>query len=547
MAAKYQILRMDTLGTPPILNGGLPYVFDNPQEAAIVAKELSKRMMEKLCVKAVVDDAWRRRELARFASAEYRHLPWATSGWWASDAAYAIHKDHYAHASLEKPGWIAYTKSEEDGAKDKQSLLRPGAYLNRYFEKVLYDHGMSEQGLVEIFMKMYGPIDIKFAVTEEDITKAYDHGPHTCMNDKEWPKNIHPATIYAAGDLQVAYIGDLNKKVSARTLVWPDKKIHSRIYGDIARMTQGLTRLGYKWGAPLGAKVKRVELHKVEFDGYDPPSGCFLAPYIDKKNQQGGGHLGLIDKGDHLVICLDGERGSHHAGMADGRTGHYMPREDERPTFTCDRCEEEVENVGVVYDEIDDDGDCARMSWCQDCMGEYSEQCTYSGNYYTENVAMVQVDGLPWAERYAKMYAVKCEATGKFCHPRNAKTVFFPDGSKKVLSNAYTQEQGGLFQSGLTGRLWFKDERVRYYDANYDRFHAAKIELSRHTFQCDGCDDHWVISTRIQCFSDDRLYCPICTDKINEPRLGEEAIPVSKSRKAFEKERQKQQRLIAAE
>ena len=189
---QYQILRMEVVGCPPLrgIDGG-PYIFEDPEAAAIYAKKLSKANGEKLCVKPIVDEKWRQREDYRYANGEYRYLPWALQRqtWWVSDQAYAVWKDHYPHASLEKPGWIAYTKSPEDGAKDKQSLLRPGAYLNKYFEKVLNDYGMNEKALVNQFNTMYGPIDIKFAETAKDIVKVYNQGPQTCIRrDKCWPR-----------------------------------------------------------------------------------------------------------------------------------------------------------------------------------------------------------------------------------------------------------------------------------------------------------------------------------------------------------------------
>ena len=548
---QYQILRMEVVGCPPLRGiDGRPYIFEDPEAAAIYAKKLSKANGEKLCVKPIVDEKWRQREDYRYANGEYRYLPWALQRqtWWVSDQAYAVWKDHYPHASLEKPGWIAYTKSPEDGAKDKQSLLRPGAYLNKYFEKVLNDYGMNEKALVNQFNTMYGPIDIKFAATAKDIVKVYNQGPQTCIHrDKCWPRDTHPASIYAAGDLQVAYIGDIDGKVSGRVLVWPEKKLHSRVYGDIARLTQGLQRLGYKWGAPIGAKLKRIQLHKMpaKLDGCDIPQGCFLVPYLDKKNQQGGGHLGVKDMGDHLIITKDGEPGSHHAGLPDGYTGNYVPREDEFPHFTCQRCEEARRELCNVYVQVEaEEEDAIIEQWCPDCANEYANRCNWSGEYYGEDVEMIQVDGAWWAKRYADMYAIKCEGTGKLFHQNNVKIVFFPDGTAKKLSHIYVEKQGGIFQSGLTSRYFLREDRATYYSSYGERRHCAKSELKVHAFQCDGCDQYWTLPYRNQAFGDDRLYCPNCFGKIT----GLEKTPVSTSRKIFEEERkQGALRLEAAE
>ena len=513
-ASKYQILRMETIGTPPVMNGRVPYVFTDPREAADNARKWAKLIGEKLCVKPLTDGQWRDREYQRLYDGTYRQLPWMISdaNWWRSDQAYAIWKDHYPHASLEKPGWLAYTKSVEDGEKDKQSLLRPGAYLNKYFERVLIDYGVSERRLVEEFMRMYGPIDIKFAETEADILKVYEHGPSTCMNGKQWPGNIHPASIYAAGDLQVAYIGDLNGKVSARTLVWPAKKTHSRVYGDIARMTQGLARLGYVWGAPIGARLKRIELYKPKFQpGGQPPHGCFLAPYLDKKNQQGGGHLGVIDKGDHLIICEDNEFGSHHAGQADGNTGTYVPREDEYPIYTCERCGKEVREVVQVYaGPHNRDNDPEAECWCIRCYEDYSWRCEYSGHQYSNDIPWVEVSNNYWLPYYADMYALRCEGDGKLHHKDHIRQVCLADGTKKMYSLDYGRLMGGLFQSQLTNYYYLKSELAKIYGSGYDLYNCSKSELKKRGFHCDGCGYDFLLECRHQTHGDDKLYCPAC-------------------------------------
>lgn len=542
---KFQILRMETLGTPPVMKGAVPWTFDDPQDAAEMAKAWSKAAGEKACVKPVLDEAWRRREEDRYKSGDYRYLPWELKGenWWRSDAAYAIRKDHYAHASLEKPGFIAYTKSVEDGAKDKQSLLRPGAYLNRYFAQVLADYGVNEKKLVDEFMAMYGPIDVKFAETADDIVQVYNHGPQTCIHkDKFWPKNIHPASIYAAGDLQVAYIGNKDGKVSARTIVWPAKKIHSRVYGDIARLTQGLQRLGYKWGAPIGARLKRIQLGEVHMDRGELPQGCFLVPYLDKKNQQGGGHLSVKDMGDHLIICPEGEPGTHHAGGPDGYSGHYTPKEGEKPKLFCARCEEECEPGDTYLICTNPDGGDME-NWCRPCADEYAFHCAYSGNFFPQDdIEHVEVDGEFWAKYYAEMYAKTCEMTGELT--RHTYRVQYPDGTSKVLGQHYIDNHtAGVFKSGLNGRYYFNDQRKHIYiDVWGERVVAGVPEVTRRAFQCDGCDHYYLIEMRHQTYGDDRLFCPNCVAKI---MAGQKNI-VSPSRKRFEEER-KQLPLIAAE
>lgn len=535
---QYQILRADVLGTPPVNEE----IYNDPALAAADSKRLAKILGEKLMVKPIKNPAWKKREQKRFDDGTYRLVPWVNYDWWHHPYATAIHRNQFPHPALEKPGYLAYTKNDEEGTKDKQTIVKPGVYLEQYFLRVMDDHGIRQKHMVEVFAAEYGPIEVKFAKTEKEIISVYENGPDTCMKAKCWPGDgRNPAYIYAAGDLQVAYLGDLDD-ASARTLVWPEKKTYSRVYGDIARITQGLNKLGYKWGAPIGAKVKKVEVKKVKFDpNRGPPSGCFITPYIDKLNQRGGGHLSVIDKGNHLEICEEGRPGSHHCGLPDGYSGLYVPREDEFPTFTCDCCgkagHRQLLNV-FVTDEADDE-----EAWCDRCARYKSFVCGYSGERFAiDSVNHTMVYDAPWNSRYADMYAAKCEHTGKLFNERDLILIHDLDGSKKRI-NRYTLEHiGGFTKSGVSGRFYLRRNTIGVFCNYSGGRQLGKNELSKHTFQCDGCDNYQMLNDREQPFGDDRLFCMNCIRYVQAGR----PAPVSPLRRAFEQKRD-QLELIAAE
>lgn len=519
---KYQILRADKEGCPPLVG----YEYDLPQEAALAAKIFSKQMGEKLIVKPIVNHKWHDRERGRFRDETYRHLPWTGATWWNSPTAYAIHQHHYAHPSKERPGYIAYTKNAEDGMKDKQTILRPGAYLKKYFEQIMENHGASERKMVEMFMLAYGPIEVKFATTEDEIIAVYERGPDTCMKGRDWhySKGRSPAFVYANGDLQVAYLGDLNK-ASARVLVWPEKKIFSRVYGDIARLTQGLERLGYKWGAPIGAKLQRVKLKDVKFDpNKGPPTACFVVPYLDKKNQAGGGHLSIMDRDDHLEICEEGLPGSHHCGLPEGYSGQYVPREDEYPTFTCQHCDTPgFRQLTTVYTNAENE---RSEDWCPRCAKAHGFNCRYSGEWYSsEDVNSELVDGITWNKYYADMYAARCAKSGALTQKENLIKIYF-NGTPLLVSATWIDNNGGHFKSGISGRNHMRTERVLVRSNYLGSMYMAKSELNHHAFQCETCKLHWSIGDRHQ--SDDKLYCDEC---YHEPKLGLNQPGIPKSPK----------------
>lgn len=502
VGVRYHILRADKPGTPAVIG----FIFTDPAEAANTARRLSKEMGEKLMVKPITNPKWREREQRRFDEGEYEQILWAGQDWWHEHAVRMVHKDHYPHPSIERPGFLAYTKSAEDGTIDKQTIVRPGAYLKKYFEHVLRMYGVSERQLVEQFMLHYGPLEVKFAATEEEIVALYEHGVSTCMQGRHWPGDgRNPAHIYAAGDLQVAYLGKL-RDASARTLVWPEKKIHSRVYGDIARLTQGLQRLGYKWGAPIGARVKKLVVKPVKFDPLrGPPAGCFIAPYIDKQNMPGGGHLCILDKGDHMVICKEGEPGSHHCGLPEGYTGLYVPRDDEYPTFACGSCETPgFPRLITVYTDAEGEDE---VSWCAKCVRNEAFRCCYSDRYYSNDVESVMVDGAPWCTHYADMYAVECEMSGQLCHAEQMLRIYFEEGQKKV-SRMWAEGEGGYFQSQITRRHYLRRDRTLLMSQEFGTRYAGNPELKYHAFHCEGCKQPYVIQERFQ--HDDKLYCYAC-------------------------------------
>jgi hypothetical protein len=277
---------------------------------------------------------WRERERKRFESREYTPLPWVHN-YWFENALREGGKifDHFPHVSVEEPGKIAFTESEEKGNLDRQTRMKPGRYLQQYFRDVLCSADI--KNLAGQFAGMYEPLELLFASTADDIEHVYTSGPSSCMSHaaNEYSSPFHPVRIYAAGDLQVAYLAaapDDNgvRNITARALAWPKKKKYSRIYGDENRLSAALEQAGYSPGKLDGAKLIKKE-HK---DGY-------VVPYIDSS-------FAATDCGNHLEIKAGGEiRCEATDGIAEQGE-------------TCERCGD-----GIARDE----GCCvesAGETWC---------------------------------------------------------------------------------------------------------------------------------------------------------------------------------------
>jgi hypothetical protein len=152
-------------------------------------------------------------------------------------------------------------------------------------------------------------------------------------DDEKWEDGEHPARIYGAGDLQLAYI-ETDHVIVARCLVWPEKLLMSRCYGDKTLMDSELKKLGYvtfdMGGPKYGFRGARL-LKQKNSDGYD------LMPYIDGPIQ------GFNDCGDHYKIGSDRTASSQCGHVLEEVTIELYPRGE--VFFGCQEEADESEEI----------------------------------------------------------------------------------------------------------------------------------------------------------------------------------------------------------
>lgn len=275
-------------------------------------------------------NTWKAREASRFTDGTYTPLPWADEAWFKDKHD---RLQHFAHVSTEDPGKIAFTSSNEAGARDLQTRIAPGRYLNEYYGHELCNVPRKETGAVNVlgekvmispleyyartFRKQYGGGDtLHFATTGEEMVEVYENGPDSCMAScaSEYASNPHhPVEVYAAGDLQLAYLKDAQGNITARALVWPEKKLVGRPYGDDMALIAALEEQGYArpdWSSLNGARLLKI-----------PHRGGYVMPFID-----GGQRYDEHPDGKHFKIG-----GNCSAGNTNGL--------DRRPDEgICDHC-----------------------------------------------------------------------------------------------------------------------------------------------------------------------------------------------------------------
>lgn len=252
------------------------------------------------------DDAWKLREGMRFVNEQYREVPPQWQMWELYPGSVldpASDKFIYAHISVNNDGMIAFTENSKKGNADIQKRMKPGKFLKEFFGEqmnALYGENKANAKIAEMAAQFGNHIkeeELLFAKTPEEIEWVYTNGPSSCMShtrdEYDTRGKMHPVGVFGAGDLEVAHI-KRNGRVTARALVWPEKKVWTRIYGDHTRIQGLLVAQGYKAGGSFcldGAKLNLVK-HGSRWDN------GIVAPYVD-------GQSWARADGEHLVIDHD--------------------------------------------------------------------------------------------------------------------------------------------------------------------------------------------------------------------------------------------------
>jgi hypothetical protein len=223
---------------------------------------------------------WQQREQKRFEDGTYERVPWHDHYYRFGTGPTGL----YEHIDPHDPTKVRFIASATDGMQSRYTSMAPGRFIKKFIDNdppsYLLDEWCAKMGLDMTTSPLM------FAITADEIEQVYNEGPHSCMAyKKNHPTFInveqHPVRVYGNSDLAVAYIMR-NGEITARTLCWPKKKIHGRIYGDTARILERLKENDYieNWNME-GAKIRQLRNKK---------SGDLILPYID-------GDLGVVIKG----------------------------------------------------------------------------------------------------------------------------------------------------------------------------------------------------------------------------------------------------------
>lgn len=328
----------------------------------------------------------------------YVAVPWKNDDWYNNDNRDGDDNStrwtsmHYAHMSRVMPGQVAFTPTEEYGVQNRKIRMTVARYLDKFARFHNGDLALTTKEIAHYvaIVKAHADQQLKIARAGADIVKVYLNGPSSCMShavgDYE-TYGVHPVSAYGDSDLGVAYLGDPDDGISARSIVWPEKKVYIRVYGD-ETLKLVLEENGYKNDSLAGATFPAIRL----------TGGRYLFPYIDTYERDDGMTADLITKSDgKRYFKLKPTGGEYDAKVTEGVA---VVAEEDR---MCENCGEHIS-----VDQYDD-----QNGLCHSCYQDHW-RCNRCGNdSCSEDDRYSDQDGDSYCEScYSKSFAHcrKCQS-----------------------------------------------------------------------------------------------------------------------------------------
>lgn len=201
--------------------------------------------------------------------------------------------DHFLHISKKNNEddttlVVSFTLNEEKGRQNRQeSGRRIGRYLKEFYPHLSDDEITYLSGQINA---RYNGQQVLIARTREEIRRVYEQSRNHCPSCMTYNignysgynsnQDVMPVEAYAGPDLAVAYMLDKHGNVTARTVCWPEKNLHSRVYsGDTQKFKSILKAMGWSEGSLKGARMTPIHIGEYGNRNY------YAMPYVDSDNQ----------------------------------------------------------------------------------------------------------------------------------------------------------------------------------------------------------------------------------------------------------------------
>lgn len=297
---------------------------------------------------------WRIRAYYRFRTGEYTHLPYEKL---ELRFHASLFLEHCVHVHPEDKTKIRYYKTREHATQDRHTITTLGRYLTEYYLDSLTSDEIRD--ISTHFIAGTKRVSVTITADNDEIEAAYRTGPHSCMAyaADHFGLGIHPTRVYGTGsDIHLAILKNKNRQITARVLVWPERKVFGRIYGDHTAMQAQLEALGYEHGSFDGARIKLIRPRA--------DRQHVVMPYIDAYNPnsvyQRNGASYVVDNDTFLTISDLRVANSFTTDSTGGSLS--LPRR-----VPCDCCavpNYETNLVRIFRDTDDDESDLV----CATCL-----------------------------------------------------------------------------------------------------------------------------------------------------------------------------------
>lgn len=359
---------------------------------------------------------------------------------------------HLSHIDLEHPDFISFYPNAEKRERGLRTRQKPGKYLKTFYSDKLTDVEIEYWAAKHKETYSSSGDKLYWAETPEEISLVYQREAEfgSCMQyaynverkswgSGGWPSSMknHPTAAYGAGDLSVAYLLR-GETLKARALVWREKGLVGRVYGDGVALRRALAKEGIKttstsgsYDSMAGAKLLRLPVkepdktrtvgrHEIPYIEGGAPT-LVSHPYLD-------GDLGfLVESADKQYLTIEGANVASQIGRPyiDGRSAQGVTN----IAGNCAKCGsgDRVNKVSLIKQEDDTFkvGYCCHV--CSRTMHylnedvysppEYVQDARYYDDYYgwrTHKVVVgvsdcfiSEVDGLLYADGSIRVRTTK--------------------------------------------------------------------------------------------------------------------------------------------
>lgn len=346
---------------------------------------------------------WKARERARLL--DKSHLPLIPEL-----AAHCL-PEHFAHVAKGDPRSLAYTKTEADGLRDIQKRMTVSAYLTTYAPTLDADTIVALQRKHQDAVSV---AELQIATDPEDIVEVYTNGNgqggigSSCMrhDTSYFSGDQHPCVAYGDSDLAVAYTTDDRDRTTARAIVWPEKKVYSRMYGNersVPELQRLMVAAGYKaskgyYGSSsivsphslIGARIRAVQ------DGEG--SRRYIVPYLDE------GVWGVLDAKKEWITIVDHQPAGASLISIKETNGVAQVQGPRCPS--CGSSSYEADTL--AYISYPADAGQTRMH-CINCRSSYTYVCAGTGQRFArDEVGYVRSNGFQYAQPWAEANLSMC-------------------------------------------------------------------------------------------------------------------------------------------